>query len=173
MVARSPLDIGGANISEARFLRGNLTHALLQFLPDLPADQRLDAAKRYLAQPGHGISQRLQASIANETVAVLNHPDFHQLFGAGSRPEVPLAGLLGDQALSGQIDRLFITDDKIWIVDYKTNRPSPDNPADVPIVYKAQLQSYYDALKAIFPQKDVRCFLLWTDQCNFMEINCQ
>ena len=54
--------------------------------------------------------------------------DFAPLFTAQSRAEVGVTALLpdyGNLRVSGQIDRLAVTDDAVLIVDFKTNRPPP------------------------------------------------
>ena len=60
---------------------------------------------------------------------MLAHPEFAPLFGPGSQAEVPVVGLVGGRALSGQIDRLVVTADRVLIVDYKTLRPPPESEA--------------------------------------------
>lgn len=154
-----------------RFKRGNITHALLQFLPDLPPEKREAAARKWLSQPAHALSQDIQASIVSETLSILNNPSYAPLFGAGSQAEVPVTGLLeGKKILSGQIDRLRITDTEIWIIDYKSNRPSPDHPKDVPDIYIKQMKAYSDALAKIYPNRIIKPFLLWTDGPKLMPL---
>ena len=86
--------------------------------------------------------------------------------------EVPVSGDLGDgRMISGQIDRLVIGHNKILIVDFKTNRPSPRYPDDIPTSYKNQLKAYKTALSKIFPDRDIACALLWTDQPLLMPIS--
>lgn len=164
---RSPL---GAE-DGLRFKRGSLVHTLLQVLPDLPPDARGPAAAAWLARPLHGLTPEQQAEIAAETLRVLADPDFAPLFGPGSRAEVPIVGLVGGRALSGQIDRLLVTDTAVWIVDFKTNRPPPTVEADVPPVYLAQMAAYREALRRIYPGLPVRCLLLWTDGPFTMELS--
>ncbi len=166
--ALSPLEAK----NDYRFKRGNITHKLLQLLPDLPADRRLAAAKRYVARPGHGLSEKVQDSIVSETMKILTHPKFAAIFGEGSMAEVPLTGLVGVKTLlSGQIDRLLITDEEILIVDYKTNRPPPTRQEDVPAIYRNQMQAYADALKMIYKDRPIRSALIWTDGAELMEIS--
>ncbi|HRC26759.1 MAG TPA: PD-(D/E)XK nuclease family protein, partial [Alphaproteobacteria bacterium] len=59
---------------------------------------------------------------------------------------------------------------RLRIVDFKTNRPPPVREEDVPAVYKAQLRAYRDALRLIWPDRPVRCALLWTDGPRMMEV---
>lgn len=155
----------------SRFMRGNVTHKLLQILPDISIEHRREAAIKYTALPAHNLSPKIQESIVDETLAVLNHPDFAPIFGKGSLSEVPVTGLLNDGTpISGQIDRLLITDNEILIIDYKTNRPAPKTPENIPVIYRNQMQAYAGALKKIYKNKDVRTALIWTDGALLMEI---
>jgi ATP-dependent helicase/nuclease subunit A len=64
-----------------------------------------------------------------------------------------------------------VTEDAVWIVDYKTNRPPPLVEADVSPVYLRQMAAYRAALSAIYPEKPIRCVLLWTDGPRLMELS--
>jgi ATP-dependent helicase/nuclease subunit A len=101
---------------------------------------------------------------------VLEDAAFAPLFAPGSRAEVPLVGRLGEQVIAGQIDRLAVTEREVLIVDYKTNRPPPRDPAGVPRVYLRQLAAYCGLLRAIYPGRTVRAALLWTDGPRLMPI---
>lgn len=157
--SRSPLgeDQGAA------FLRGRLVHRLLQSLPNVEVGNRPAAARRFLARPVHGLTPAQQEAILHETLAVLDHPEFVRLFSPDSAAEVPVVGLINGRALSGQIDRLIVTDDAVLIVDYKTMRPVPRSEAEIPAAYLDQLAAYQAAIAAVYPTKSVHCALLWTD----------
>jgi ATP-dependent helicase/nuclease subunit A len=164
----SPL---AAKMDPNRFKRGNITHKLLQILPSLPEDNRRFAAEKFLKRSALGLSPDLQQSIATETLAILNDPAFGPIFGPDSLAEIPVTGLLEDNTLiSGQIDRLLVTDREILIVDFKTNRPPPQKAEDVPAIYHRQLKAYADALRRIYKGRTVRAALLWTDGARLMEI---
>jgi ATP-dependent helicase/nuclease subunit A len=163
----SPLALGGRD----RFKRGLLVHRLLQSLPELPDTERDAAARRFLALPTHTLTPEEQDEIRCETLAVLHRPDFRALFGPDSQAEVPLVGLVDGHALSGQIDRLVVTPDHVLIVDYKTLRPVPANEAEVAPIYLRQLAIYRAALARIYPGRDVRCALLWTQGPLLMPIS--
>lgn len=154
-----------------RFLRGNLTHRLLQTLPDLPASARRQAGALYLARAGAETSEAIRAQILDEVMAILEHPDYAPLFGPDSRAEVPLTGLSGAQLVSGQVDRIYVGTDEVWIVDYKTNRPPPVRIDDVPAIYHRQLAGYRGVVEAVYPGKIIRTFLLWTDGPRLMEVS--
>ncbi|MGQ9370926.1 double-strand break repair helicase AddA [Azospirillum sp. ST 5-10] len=156
---RSPL--GGDD--GQHFRRGTLVHRLLQTLPELAPDARAAACRRYLAGRAHELTPAQQEEIAAETLAVLADPAFGHLFGPGSRAEVPVVGVVLGRALAGQIDRLAVTDEAVWIADYKTNRPPPRTLDGVPAVYVRQMAAYRAALAAVYPGRAVRCVLVWTD----------
>ena len=163
---RSPLSGDGV----ARFRRGRLIHRLLQILPDLERERRARAALRFLT--GSGGLERAQALVlTNEVADLLDHADFAPLFAPGSRAEVPIVGLIGDsRALSGQVDRLAVTDTEVLVVDFKTNRRPPAAAEPLPDLYVRQMAAYRLALACIYPRHRIRCALLWTDGPALREI---
>ena len=163
----SPLTTRGPD----RFKRGLLVHRLLQRLPELPARERENAARRFLALPTHGLSVEEQEDVRRDTLAVLNHPEFAPLFAPGSQAEVPLVGLIAGHVVSAQIDRLVVGDDRVLIVDYKTLRPPPAAEQDVASIYLRQLAIYRAALARIYPGREIGCALLWTEGPRLMPIS--
>ena len=154
-----------------RFRRGNLIHRLLQGLPDLPADARAAAAARYLANPAHGLPPEAQREIAGETLAVLADPGFADIFGSDSRAEAPIAGRIGDRIIAARVDRLRVSDAQVLVIDYKTQRPPPATADAVPDIYLKQMAAYRAALREIYPDRPVRCALLWTDGPRLMPLD--
>lgn len=153
-----------------RFLRGTITHALLEHLPGLEPLQWEKAATEFVAVRGADLTKRARASIVAETLAVLRDPAFAPIFGPGSRAEVPIVAELPSidgkgtvLRVTGQIDRLVVLEGEVLIVDFKTNRPPPHMAVDVAETYLLQLAAYRLAMARIFPDKPVRAALLWTD----------
>jgi len=167
--AASPLADDGA-----RFKRGRLIHSLLQSLPELAAEARPAALAAYLALPAHELTAAQQTEIGGEVLAVLEHPDFKALFGPGSRAEVPVVGDVGTIepcVISGQVDRLLITDDEVTVIDFKTNRPPPRDQSEVAGVYLRQMAAYRAALRRIYPERRITAVLLWTDGPRLMRLD--
>jgi ATP-dependent helicase/nuclease subunit A len=165
--ARSPLAYKDAN----RFRRGNISHKLLEILPEFSEELREKVALEFVSRPGFDLSKKMQESIVREVLDIVNHQEYKPLFGKGSLAEVPITGLVGENVVSGQIDRLLITEDSVWIVDYKTNRPPPAKPEQVPDIYRKQLLAYRNIISKLYPERAIRTFLLWTDGPIFMEIS--
>jgi ATP-dependent helicase/nuclease subunit A len=163
----------GVPISMA-LLRGSLTHRLLQALPDIPPDRRLTAARDYLARTGNGLDAGEHEQIAAQVMRILDDARFGALFQPGSRAEVPIVGKLQaggrTRRVSGQIDRLAVTDDAVLIADFKTNRPPPRRIEDVPRAYVTQLALYRALLGRLYPDKSIRAALVWTEAPDLMEL---
>ena len=162
MPVRSP----GQTKNLSRFMRGNLTHKLLEVLPEVLPSERRKMAGRILS--GYkAIPVEMGDDIIHEVFAVLDHPEFSKIFGPGSRAEVSLAGsakTLPDRLyLNAQIDRLCVTDAEVFIVDYKSNRPPPTDPEDVSDLYLGQMAAYRELAREIYPKHEIYCALLWTD----------
>lgn len=153
-----------------KFQRGRLVHRLLQSLPDLVEDKRRAAAARFLARPAWSLSVKQQAEIAGEVAGVLADPAWGAIFGPGSQAEVPVVGMVGDRIISGQVDRLLVTEAEVLIVDFKTNRPPPRTQAEVAPLYLRQMAAYRAALACIYPNRRIRCALLWTDVPRLMPL---
>lgn len=156
--------------NDYRFLRGNITHKLLQILPNLSSEYWQEAAQKYVSQPAHNLPIKIQKNIIEETLKILNDSKFSKIFGDGSMAEVPITGLIGNRLVSGQIDRLLVTQDEVFILDYKTNRPPPKQVKDVPQIYINQMQAYADVMKKIYKNKVIRTALIWTDGAQIMEL---
>ncbi len=163
----APLGDGGPE----RFQRGLVVHRLLQHLPGLPPDQRRAAAERYLARPALALGESTRAALADEVLAVLEAPDLAPLFGPRSQAEVPLVGQVGAHVVSGQVDRLAVTDEAVWVVDYKTNRPPPESLDAVPAAYLKQMALYRALLEQVWPGRPVHCALVWTDGPRWMPVD--
>jgi ATP-dependent helicase/nuclease subunit A len=120
---------------------------------------------------------RTRREIAAETLAVLQDAALAPLFGPDSRAEVAIAvevphpsGSGPALRVTGKIDRLVCVGPSVMIVDYKTNRPPPTDPAQVAEAYLLQLAAYRLGVARIFPKLPVRAAILWTDGPRIMEI---
>ena len=150
---------------------------MLEHLPTLPAGRWEKAADAFLASRATQLPIKMRKAIAAETLAVLRDPAFAPLFGPNSRAEVAIAAEIEHPdghgpalRLAGKIDRLVQDGDSILIVDYKTNRPPPTDPAGVADTYILQLAAYRLAVARIFAPSRVRTAILWTDGPRIMEI---
>ena len=165
-----PVATGGGGQA---LLRGSLVHRLMQSLPGIAGERRLKAAQDYLARSKLPADD--QPKLAAQVMRVLDDPRFAELFGPGSRAEVPIVGRLGPAAapflVSGQIDRLVVTEGHVLIGDFKTNRPPPRALSEVPPSYIRQLALYRAVLAKLYPDRPIRAALIWTEVLDLMELS--
>jgi ATP-dependent helicase/nuclease subunit A len=139
--------------------RGHLVHLLLELAADsggVPAGDSPehrearaiveDPALAWIFRPresgGRGLSEA---------------PVIHRLGGGG--PDAP------QERVTGVIDRLIIKPGQVDIIDYKTNRTGGDPAAVGRLIghYRPQLETYRRVMGALFPDREVRTWLLFTD----------
>lgn len=172
--APSPLARGeGPGAGLGRFRRGDLIHRLLERLPDIAPSDRPDAAVRMLARE-RDLSDDQRAEMIAAAFAVLDDARFAPVFGEGSRAEVALTGSSPDLpsgvSISGRIDRLVVTPDRVLVVDFKSNRPAPDHVEDADPAYVLQMAVYAAVLRRLYPDRAVEAALVWTDGPRLMAV---
>ena len=145
------------------FARGRIMHRLLQSLPDLAPGARQQAAQRYLALAAPDLGEEERRALAEAALAVLDEPGFAPLFTPDSLAEAPLAGVVNGRVISGQVDRMAVGEKEVLVVDYKSNRAPPKKGEAVPEAYLKQMAAYRSLCREIYPDKDIRCALLWTE----------
>jgi ATP-dependent helicase/nuclease subunit A len=154
---------------EARLRRGRLIHLLFQHLPDLPPQDRAGVAERFLERQADLTPPQRKEMIA-AALDVLEDKQFAAVFASGGRAEAPVIGKLGGAIVNGRVDRLVIVDKQILIADYKTDRPAPADVSGVGEAYIAQMAAYRAVLSQAWPDRPIRCLLVWTDGPRLMEI---
>jgi ATP-dependent helicase/nuclease subunit A len=171
--------VGQDGNRQQALVHGVLLHRLMQSLPDIPAAEREAAARRFLARSASEFDEANREDILAHALGILADPRFAPLAGENSRAEVPIAGRIAPSLarssspalfVSGQVDRLAVTETEVLIADYKTNRPAPRTLSEVPEAYVAQLALYRAVLAQTFPDRPVRALLVWTQVPDFMDI---
>jgi ATP-dependent helicase/nuclease subunit A len=61
------------------------------------------------------------------------------------------------------VDRLVVEEDRVLVVDFKTNRPAPGRVEDADRAYILQMAVYAAVLAEIFPGRTIEAALVWTD----------
>jgi ATP-dependent helicase/nuclease subunit A len=161
----SPLDDNGM-----LYQRGTLIHRLLQYLPDIAREKRMQAAQNIASVYKHGLSETVRTHCIDEVMRIITHEPFAFLFAEGSTAEAPIAGCADiggkEVAIAGQIDRLHVGKNDVWVVDFKSGRNvpqnDPDNNQEIPAHYVRQLRLYQLLLQRLYPEKQVHCGILWT-----------
>ncbi len=151
----------GAAARRAALAFGHHVHRLLEHLPLASADVRDVALQRYLETRADDLDAAQRDRVAREVRRLLAEPDLAPLFGPDARAEQPIVGVLGEVAVSGQIDRLAVSGTRVWLADFKTGRvPAPGEPP--PAAYLRQMALYAALLERLFPGRRIDAALVWT-----------
>ncbi|TMJ02242.1 MAG: double-strand break repair helicase AddA [Alphaproteobacteria bacterium] len=143
-------------------MRGRIVHRLLQALPAVAPERRMEAARKPFART-KDFGEAERDDIVREVLGVLNDARFASLFARLSRAEVPIVGYVSDgRKVSGQVDRLAVTDAEVLIADYKSDRTVPHRLEDIQPGHVEQLALYRAVLRKLYPNHSVRAALVWT-----------
>ncbi|MEL1250083.1 double-strand break repair helicase AddA [Aurantiacibacter sp. DGU6] len=142
--------------------RGVLIHALLERLPDVPNDMRESAGRAWLERRGPDLSDAERGEMLARAIAVMDEPEWSELFGPDALAEVPLAAVIGGQVIAGTADRLLVTPERIMVADFKTARRPPSGLQDMPESTLRQMAAYAAALAVIYPDRKVEAAVLYT-----------
>ncbi|MCA8889128.1 MAG: UvrD-helicase domain-containing protein, partial [Parvularculaceae bacterium] len=154
--------------------RGKIIHLLLETIPQLPKDRWDGAIDQIFEKFAQSISENDRTHWKKEVLKILLNEEFAQAFGPASLAEVPISGMIKingrPQATSGVIDRLAVLEDRILLIDFKTNRTPPNRAEKTPGSYIFQIAAYRDLLKQTFPEKPVKSGILWTSVGQLMPL---
>ena len=177
--ALSPSDLGGAKIvfggvsspdeTDAK-LRGTVIHTLVEQLFALPEAEHLAAADRILAEyPGD------RAEVLAEGLRVVTSPHLADYRGPNAFAEVEFTArldALSGELVNGTIDLLLVEENRVRILDFKTNTVVPQTAADVPLGIARQMGAYCAAIKQIYPDREVVAEVYWTACDQLMTLDC-
>jgi ATP-dependent helicase/nuclease subunit A len=154
----------------AAAFRGTWIHQLLERLPAVEAGARAEAAGRWLERSAGVADASMRDEIVTQVCGILSDDRFASLFGPGSLGEAPLAATLPDgRVIAGTVDRLLVEERRVSVIDFKTGRVPP-GPADIPAGHRAQMAAYVDALRVIFPGRELSAALLYTAGPKLIEL---
>ncbi|MDE1466538.1 double-strand break repair helicase AddA [Aurantiacibacter sp. D1-12] len=142
--------------------RGVLIHSLLERLPDTPSEMREAGGRAWLERHGPDLSTEEREEMLSRAIAVLDAPEWRELFGPDALAEVPLAAVVGDQVIAGTADRLLVTETRVLVADFKTARRPPRSLEDIPRTTLVQMASYVSALEVIYPGRTIEAAVLYT-----------
>ena len=155
--------------------RGILIHKLLEYLPEIPDARRSLAALDYLKVQASALSPEEHNEIIECAVKTLNLLNISAFFSKDSRAEIDIAGELRREGkptrqVRGTIDRIAVTEDTVFIADFKTTASPPRSVDEIPDHIIAQLAIYGSLVSSMFPDKKIRCFVIYTSGPEAIEL---
>lgn len=145
---------------------GSAMHALLQVLPTVLPRQYDQVAAAVLKQwPDLQVDHIMQ-----QVKALLSDANLQDVWTKEALTEVDLAGKIENEIVVRRIDRLILTDNMVWIIDFKTDKHPPNSMTDVPAKYREQLQDYKQLLQQCYADREYRLSFLWTTSGQLMDV---
>jgi ATP-dependent helicase/nuclease subunit A len=83
-------------------------------------------------------------------------------------PEVSLAAEYNKNNLIGTIDLLLVSKSYVVVIDYKTS--SFKDSEEIPVRYITQLAVYRHLVSILYPNKEIKCFVVSSVNGEFFEI---
>ena len=157
---------------KAAALRGKLLHALFEHYAGGNIAAFQTAAVDWLGRnnPEHDFNHQ---TAVTEVMAVMQNPDWAELFSSAARAEVPLAALVGSTVITGRVDRLLVEENRVRLIDFKTGRNVPQNETAVTTPILRQMAHYVAALELIFAPRKVEAALLYTNGPSMIELSAE
>ena len=139
--------------------------------PSAGSRHRRDAAaRRFLSAGPDGLQADEAERVMVQLRTVLAHPALAPLFEPDALVEQPISGVVDGIVVTGQLDRMRVLPDQVLFCDFKTNRRTPATPEQVPVPYLRQMAAYRALLVALYPDRPVRCTLVWTQEASVMPL---
>ena len=158
----------GALIEEDGLLRGRAIHRYLELLCKAPSAADTLALRALVAEELglHAEDADLRDWCA-EAQAVVRDPRHREVFEVTppdtAYTEIPIQYRIGERRVFGIIDRLVRRGNKILVIDYKTHvAATPTALPQLAEPYRAQLRLYAEAVRALWPDAEIRTALLFT-----------
>jgi ATP-dependent helicase/nuclease subunit A len=143
--------------------RGRLLHRLFERLPAAEPAERMAVADRWLERSAGVAEPAVRRALIDDACAIIADPAYADIFGPAALAEAPIAAVTSDgSVVTGTIDRLLVTADRVRLVDFKTGRTPPAMEADIPAAHLRQMAAYVAALEVIFPDRPIEAALLYT-----------
>lgn len=155
---------GGEGEGEDARRRGVELHLLLEHLPRHAPALWPGLARTLIPEPARAAERLALAE------GLLRDPALAPFFGPESLAEVTLTAPFAEGVLLGTIDRLWVTPERVFALDFKTNAEVPARAEDIPPGLRAQMEAYGAALAQIYPGRPQTLALLWTATGKLMEL---
>lgn len=169
----APSDLGGAkslhgeDALESRGVllrRGSMVHRLLDALPSVSGDHWEDMSGQLLENEFFATPEEV-AKAFEEARRVLETEELAFLFQDGVLSEVDVWAQgpgLPREGISGSIDKVVVSPDRVLAVDFKTNAVVPSVAGETPDGLLRQMGAYLAALESVYPDREVDVAILWT-----------
>ena len=146
---------------------------LLEYLPEYDRKDWLSLGKSLMMREHPGVSDLQVNECFEESTRILDNRQLSFLFDKRSLAEVAITAevpRISEKPVFGYIDRLFVSDEEVLAVDFKSNRIVPQHLNSIPEGIIRQMGAYQASLEKIYPKRLVSTAILWTSTAELMRI---
>ena len=166
------IEIRGLNKHEAEIItqqsrRGTLIHKLFELVAHEKTLEPALLCNRLESAFDKEIGMEEFTAAMQEVKQCLNTPELDEIFTSTPEKEIlsetPICFIENGEVLYRVIDRLIITDELAWIIDFKTVTAVKKESMHLQAMqYRSQISSYYSAVRKMYPNKKTRASILFT-----------
>ena len=144
-------------------LRGEVIHCTLQLLGEkkLAEDNLPQAIRNKFPLAAQHLAEWIE-----HARSLVNHPDLRVLFDdrlyQQTLNEAPILFTHDGDQYFGIVDRVCISTDSVWVVDYKTHAAPARQIEELKVYYADQMRAYHLGATKLWPGRAVRTSLLLT-----------
>ncbi|MDH5546670.1 MAG: UvrD-helicase domain-containing protein [Gammaproteobacteria bacterium] len=146
--------------------RGVAIHRFIELLSSHRSMSQPALLAQVSSETGIPVDGNSLVSLLEEAQAVVENAKFSDYFNTDKYDkaynELPIQFKHGEHWVTGVIDRLIIHGDYITLLDYKTHRITKTALKKTATEYHAQMKLYAEGIARLWPQKEIRCLLLFT-----------
>lgn len=147
-------------------IKGNLIHSLLEHIPYKIPENWSAAAMTFLSARVPSWSDADKRQIIAQVSGIIHEERLAPFFSEYAKSETAISGNLstdmGVVPVSGRVDRLAVGEETVFIADFKSTPRIPQQESAISQNHILQLALYRALLQQIFPEKEVRAFLVYT-----------
>jgi len=153
--------------------RGVWTHRALELLAT--DGDRESLLNRFTREAETELESELLKDCWRQATAIVDNDGFSAFFNRSEYlddfNEMPLLYFNGKDPVYGVVDRVVVTDDSVMVLDYKTHElATHENVGELALPYYSQMHFYGNGVAALWPQKKVALYLLFTACGEIVEV---
>lgn len=152
-------------------LKGSAVHKLLEVLPKTSRENWDEISKLYLENTFSELPEKEKTLVKKNVFNILTNDKFSLFFSENSRSEVGIVGEVDTFIVSGKVDRLVESDEKILILDYKNTTKNYKNKNELPKEYIKQIELYEKLVRRLYINKPIESYILLTTFGELIRIN--
>lgn len=155
----------GILLARDKILRGKVLHYILSFVGNTSGKNKASLLKQALEKASVEFpfidNLKEYQNLVNDLLEKKGLMRFFEIPDATVYPEKEVVNLYGD---TKRIDRLIVKSNEAWVVDYKSTKDEPEK-------YHEQVSGYVKIVRSIYPELNVKGFLIYLDSLSAEEVN--